>query len=450
LTLVICLVVAVVAYAPVLPTFFLADDFGFVDRLVDLPWRDLGAELHRFGGAAFWRPLTILSFYLDGRLWGLNPWGYHLTSVVGHGLAGYGLARWLRPRLALAPGGAIAVASLWLVWPCHGEAVTWIAARSDVLVTLSLVAALFWLETDRPRLAGLAFALGLLAKESAWLFPVAVVGWRGWRASLPFWGIWALYWPLRYLALGQWIGGYGTGVDGPAALANLAIALIRPVFPWGVPLAVGGTGLAVLALRAPRWVASALLFLLPVAPLGLAGQEGERFLHLPSVFLAGAIAQTLGPSPGRFWLLVGLYGSLLWANHGRWLTASAIAHQLIQDVATLPPPLTVLTVPDTIDGVYVFRNSFRRAIARFAPQHGRLQEQALQTQLPDRFGGAAVWPVADGWQWVGTTPSQAVLRAPTIPIWAVQSDRFRFAGDRTLYYHQGRLVPVPKRCCNPP
>jgi len=444
LTLWVCLLVAGVAYAPVLPTFFLADDFGFVDRLVDLPWRDLGSELHRFGGAAFWRPLTILSFYVDGRLWGVNPWGYHLTSAILHGLAGYVLARGLQQVLALPPAAALAVAGWWLVWPCHGEAVTWIAARSDVLVTLALLSAWLCLETQRPRWAWLAFGLGLLAKESAWLFPVAVVGWGGGGASLPFWGIWALYWPLRYLALGQWIGGYGTGVDGMGALANLAIALIRPVFPWGVPLGVGGLGLAILALRAPRWVATAVLFLVPVAPLGLTGQEGERFLHLPSVFLAGAIARTLGPHPRRFWLLAALYGSLLWANHSRWITASAIAHQLVQDVAALSPPVTVLTVPDTIDGVYVFRNSFRRAIARFAPQHGLLREQALQTQLSDRWGGAAVFPVAGGWQWVATAGSQAVLRAPTIPLWDVQSDRFRFAGDRTLYYHQGRLVLVPK------
>ncbi|MGQ9866111.1 MAG: hypothetical protein ACUVSQ_07480 [Pseudanabaenaceae cyanobacterium] len=444
MTLWVCLLVAGVAYAPVLPTFFLADDFGFVDRLVDLPWRDLGSELHRFGGAAFWRPLTVLSFYLDGRLWGVHPMGYHLTSVILHGLAGYVLARWLRLVLALPPAAALAAAGLWLVWPCHGEAVTWIAARSDVLVTLCLVAAWFWLETDRPRWAGVGFGLGLLAKESAWLFPVAVVVRRGWRASLPFWGIWVLYWPLRYLALGQWIGGYGTGVEVTKALTNLAIALIRPVFPWGVPLAVGAVGLAVLTLRAPRWVLLSLLFLLPVAPLGLNGQEGERFLHLPSVFLAGAIAQTVGPHPRRFWLLAAVYGSLLWANHGRWLTASAIAQQLIQDVAAVSPPVTVLTVPDTIDGVYVFRNSFRRAIARFAPPHGRLPEQALQTHLPDRFGGAALLPVAGGWQWLGTPPTQVVWRAPTIPIWDAQGDRFRFAGDRTLYYDQGRLVPVPK------
>ncbi|NJK59125.1 MAG: hypothetical protein HC918_01010 [Oscillatoriales cyanobacterium SM2_1_8] len=135
---------------------------------------------------------------------------------------------------------------------------------------------------------------------------------------------------------------------------------------------------------------------------------------------------------------------MLWGNHGRWLTASAIARQLVQDVAALPPPIAVLTVPDTIDGVYVFRNSFRRAIARFAPQHGFLREQALQTQLPDRHGGGAVFPVAGGWQWVGTTPSALVLRAPTIPVWDAQGDRFRFAGDRALYYHQGRLVP----CCS--
>ena len=36
--------------------------------------------------SANWHPLTWFSHSLDYRLYGLNPWGHHLTSLVLHGL----------------------------------------------------------------------------------------------------------------------------------------------------------------------------------------------------------------------------------------------------------------------------------------------------------------------------------------------------------------------------
>jgi len=36
--------------------------------------------------AANWHPLTWLSHMLDCQLFGLQPWGHHLTSVLLHGL----------------------------------------------------------------------------------------------------------------------------------------------------------------------------------------------------------------------------------------------------------------------------------------------------------------------------------------------------------------------------
>jgi hypothetical protein len=36
--------------------------------------------------ASNWHPLTWLSHSMDFSLWGLDPWGHHLTSVIFHGL----------------------------------------------------------------------------------------------------------------------------------------------------------------------------------------------------------------------------------------------------------------------------------------------------------------------------------------------------------------------------
>ncbi len=32
-----------------------------------------------------WHPLTLLSYAVDYRLWGYDPWGYHLTNILLHG-----------------------------------------------------------------------------------------------------------------------------------------------------------------------------------------------------------------------------------------------------------------------------------------------------------------------------------------------------------------------------
>jgi hypothetical protein len=44
----------------------------------------------------YWHPLTLLSHMLDCQLYGLNPWGHHLTSVLLHALNAALVFVWLR------------------------------------------------------------------------------------------------------------------------------------------------------------------------------------------------------------------------------------------------------------------------------------------------------------------------------------------------------------------
>jgi len=90
--------------------------------------------------ASNWHPLTWLSHMLDCQLYGLKPWGHHLSSVLLHGvntvlvfLVLFGLtgARWR----------SLMVAVLFGVHPQRVESVAWISERKDVL------SALFWLLT---------------------------------------------------------------------------------------------------------------------------------------------------------------------------------------------------------------------------------------------------------------------------------------------------------------
>ena len=122
-------------------------------------------------------PVTILTFAVDYRFWGLDPTGYHLSNLVIHigcALVVYALLL----RLALPPIAAWLVALLWAVHPLQVESVAWISERKNVLSGLFLFAAFFtYLPfSTRPtpgRYAGvlLLYVLALLSKMNTMVLP---------------------------------------------------------------------------------------------------------------------------------------------------------------------------------------------------------------------------------------------------------------------------------------
>jgi hypothetical protein len=91
-----------------------------------------------------WHPLTVLSHMADCQLFGLNPWGHHLTSVLLH--AGNTLLVFLLLRtLTGALWRSLLVAALFGLHPVHVESVAWVAERKDVLsACFGLLALLFY------------------------------------------------------------------------------------------------------------------------------------------------------------------------------------------------------------------------------------------------------------------------------------------------------------------
>ena len=79
-----------------------------------------------------WHPLTVWSHMLDCQLFGLNPWGHHLTSVLLHAL-NTGLVFLLLRGLTGALWRSVLVAALFGWHPLHVESVAWVAERKDVL-----------------------------------------------------------------------------------------------------------------------------------------------------------------------------------------------------------------------------------------------------------------------------------------------------------------------------
>jgi tetratricopeptide (TPR) repeat protein len=116
-------------------------------------------------------PLASLSHMLDCQLYGLNPWGHHLSNILLHAAAVICLFISFR-QLSGAVWRSAIVAALFAVHPLHVESVAWVTERKDVLSGLFFALTLIFYAAyvRRPSLgrylvvAGV-FAFGLLAKS---------------------------------------------------------------------------------------------------------------------------------------------------------------------------------------------------------------------------------------------------------------------------------------------
>ena len=185
--LAIALLVAV-SYVPALQGGFVWDDVIFAEEpIIHSPtgllsiWfapADIKREAH------YW-PLVYTTFWLEHKLWGLDPAGYHAVNIALHLLNCLLLWR-LLVRLRV-PGAAVIVA-VFAVHPVHVESVAWIIERKDVLSGLFyLGAVLVWIrfvQAPRPAryaLALLLFTAGLLSKSVVVTLPAALLIWHWWQ-----------------------------------------------------------------------------------------------------------------------------------------------------------------------------------------------------------------------------------------------------------------------------
>ena len=177
-----------VSYLPALWAGFIWDDIIFTEERVIRQWSGLWsiwfspADIEKEGH--YW-PIVYTSFWLEHKLWGLAPFGYHLVNVLLH-FANCLLVWRLLSRLAVP--GAWAVAAVFAVHPLHVESVAWVIERKDLLSTLFYLAAvLTWIRfTEVPgwKRYGLALALftaGLLCKSVVVTLPAALLIWHWWQ-----------------------------------------------------------------------------------------------------------------------------------------------------------------------------------------------------------------------------------------------------------------------------
>lgn len=289
---------------------------------------------------ANWFPLTWLSWLLDYELVGLDPRGFHATSLLLHAAATALLFLALQ-RMTGSTGRSAFVAAVFAVHPLHVEPVAWAAGRKDPLSAVFFAAVLFvWAGCERggasPRrvaLTSLLLGLGLLAKQTLVTLPFVLLLLDAWplRRLPPLRRAVFEKWPLFLLVaasstvtlLAQRSAGAVAGLEQIPLIDRMANALVacaayvgKAFLPIGLAVfyphpgtALPGWKVAVSAAllgalsalawrswrRTPAIAVGWLWFvgmLVPVIGLVQVGSQAmaDRYTYLPLVGLAMAVA----------------------------------------------------------------------------------------------------------------------------------------------------------------
>ena len=374
---------------------FMSDDFVLVHRVVNEGYfTSWGGDT----GDAFFRPVTVVSYLADNFIWGLRPFGYHLTNILWHICCSL-LVYLLSLQLFLSRRMAVLAGLLFLLLGSHSESVSWISGRTD------LIAAAFGLASTVLLLRGSflslpLLALALLAKESAIVLPavwIFLVPWRkgksasGWIApsGLILSAIYAL---LRFLQ-GD-VSGNLASAGGSTHLASVAGNLLRYLLRVFIPPLPGSlrpfleghiylipllAGVFLICLLYPlyrrsredfrevlRYMAMFLVSLLPVVfmSVSLFDTRSERFLYLPGVFAVLALVKwafsvlSLKRAAVLILVFAVLQGAFLYRSNRNWKRAGEICREVISSG-------DCTNAPDNYRGAYVFRNGCSEAMELF-------------------------------------------------------------------------------------
>jgi tetratricopeptide (TPR) repeat protein len=190
----------------------------------------------------YYRPVVSATYAIDYAIWGLNPFGFHLTNIFIHIISSI-LLFLILERLFRKYENSVFIsfmgAMIFAVHTIHTEAVTWISGRTDSIVTLFFFASfLFYIKyTDSGKskpssgpavkrstvsvgktkfliLSLVFYCFGLLSKEMIITMPVILILYdyfcrkldfrnilSNYEIYLYFIGLTILYLVIRYLLL---------------------------------------------------------------------------------------------------------------------------------------------------------------------------------------------------------------------------------------------------------
>ena len=185
-------VLAVAAFASATDGAFVYDDARQIaaNPLIQTPGRvgeALASDVWAFradagqAGSNYWRPAFVGWLIVNERLFGMDPAGWHATSLLLHALVTLMAFFFLR-RLGLDSRVAGVCGLLFAVHPVHVESVAWISGSPDLLLGVGVLGALMAVHAALRRPAwwrwALAVAGGVLAvasKEVGVMLPLLVL-----------------------------------------------------------------------------------------------------------------------------------------------------------------------------------------------------------------------------------------------------------------------------------
>jgi tetratricopeptide (TPR) repeat protein len=211
------------AYLPAINSGFIMDDDLL---LTENPLIKASVGLQQFWCSTEsqeFYPVTYNTFWIEWRLWEMNPAGYHVTNLILHIVES--LLIWIILRKLYIPGAFLA-AMLFAVHPVNVESVAWIAQRRNMMAMLFFLLAILWyikanMHTARVGMAPArsrgepwerdktfssfilhpssfhfwywlslaAFSLAMLGKGSAAVLPVLLLGIVWWIRPLKKWDL---------------------------------------------------------------------------------------------------------------------------------------------------------------------------------------------------------------------------------------------------------------------
>jgi Flp pilus assembly protein TadD len=383
--LAVCLLLAVAigsVYYNALSNGFIFDDYLLIVNRSALPQMAANPTLAFDLKALGYRPLRTLSYVLDYRLGGLNPWIFHLSNLVYHWLtaclvflvtfrlvANEKAASSQLPVASLSDSGlrtadcglrtALFAALLWALHPIQTDAVTYISGRRDILTGLFFflgLSAFLRLRVPNSTLrvggyvvwgtvAFLAYGLGLLSKEMAVTLPVVMLcydfvyavqlqemgfGWNYMRELGR--GVGRTIWQHKYL--------YVPLLAGAAYFSWYAAVVVLPTWRVGW---YGGSLVNNVLTTARIWVYYLYLLLWPLRLLA---------------DYTGAFAVTRSLFDPWAWLAVALLFALFVATIGVLRYSRLVAFAMLWFAITLLPVSHLIPYPEMMAEHYLYIPSF--------------------------------------------------------------------------------------------
>lgn len=149
----------IIVYFKSFSNFFAQDDFILINYFSDF------RNVYSWPSVSHFRPIHNLYFFVGGNLFGQNPIGYHLITLLIHVLGGFYAYRifsiFTKSRLASFAGSIV-----YVTCASHFVSLFWISGTATSIGFLFFISSLYYFMMHKQKLSIVLFAISLLASEA--------------------------------------------------------------------------------------------------------------------------------------------------------------------------------------------------------------------------------------------------------------------------------------------